>query len=296
MAFKNVKKLPDFTGVAADALATADVPEQGEYFSNMLRCLDSSGAEVSVANMKADITNLRGLINGETIIDASAEFLLKLQNYYYAAQSASGDVNAVGQLPLNYARNFYKSSIEGDVFGLGMGDIDSFNLEVNCGAAAATATHISKIENRGERSEMSSGIGQHVRVQKFPQNFGSTGEQEITDLPREPNVGVLAYHISYDDATTDLDEVTLIINSSELIKVTKQDIITLQEKSGRTPQFDAGGNSIFTLDFALSNDLTGYLDMSGVADLRIRTKWSNAAPANYTIYREAVFGLNPNRK
>lgn len=296
MAFKNIKKLPDFTGIAANALATADVPEQGEYFDNILRCLDSGGAEVSVANMKADITNLRALINGETIIDASAEVLLKLQNYYYAANNAAGDVNAVGQLPLMYARNFYKSSLEGDVFGLGMGDIDSFNLEINCGAAAATANHISKIENRGVRSEISAPIGQHVRLQKFPQNFSTTGEQEITDLPREPNVGVLAYHIFYDDATTELLDVTLIINSSELIKVTKQDIITLQEKSGRTPQFDAAGNSIFTLDFALSNDLTGYLDMRGVADLRIRTNWGTAAPANYTVYREAVFGLSPNRK
>lgn len=295
MAFKNVKKLPDFTGIAANALATADVPEQGEYFDNLLRCLDSTGAEVSVANMKADITNLRALINGETIIDAPAEVLLMLQNYYYAAQNSGGDVNAAGQLPLLYSRNFYKNSIEGDVFGLGMGDVNSFNLEVTCGASVATAAHISKIENRGVRSEVSAPIGQHVRLQKFPQNFASTGFEEITDLPREPNVGVLAYHIFYDDSTTDLDEVTLIVNSSELIKLTKQDVITLAEKSGRTPQFDAAGNSIFTIDFALSNDLTGYLDQRGIQDLRIRTDWSTAAPGNYTIYREAVFGLNPNR-
>lgn len=293
--FKNVKKLPDFTGIAASALATANVPESGEYFDNLLRCLDSTGAEVSVANMKADITNLRAMINGETIIDASAEVLLMLQNYYYAAQNAAGDVNAAGQLPLMYSRGFYSTEQEGNVFGLGMANVDSFSLEVTCGASVATAGHISKIENRGVRTETSVNIGQHVRLQKFPQNFGSTGEEEVTDLPTEPNVGTLAYHIFYDDSTTDLEEVTLIVNSSELIKVTKQDVITMQEKSGRTPQFDAAGNSIFSIDFALSNDLTGYLDHRGIQDLRIRTKWGTAAPGNYTIYREGVFGLNPNR-
>lgn len=295
MAFKNVKKLPDFTGIAANALATSVVPTSGVYYDLLLRCLDGTAA-VSVANMKDDVSNLRALLNGETIIDASGEFLLMLQNYYYGKNAASGDVNTAGQLPLMFAKDFYVSPIEGDVFGLGMSDIDSFTLEIDCGASVATSAHIDKVEVRGNRTEISSPLGQHVRIQKFPQNFGSTGEEEVTDLPREPNVGVLAYHIFYDDNTTDLDEVTVIRNSSDLITVTKDDNNTLQEKAGRTPQYNASGNSVFTIDFALSNDLNGYFDMRGVNDLRLNLTWSTAAPTNYTIYREAIFGLNPNRR
>lgn len=295
MSFKNVKKLPDFTGIAANALATANIPASGIYYNLLCNVQDSAGAAISVANMKADITNLQALINGETIIDASAELLLMLQNYYYGRNAASGDVNTAGQLPLSFAREFYSSTIESDVFGLGMNDVDSFTLEYDCGASVATAAHMSKSEVRGQRAEINANLGQHVRLQKFPQSFASTGEEEITDLPREPNVGVLAYHIFYDDSTTDLDAVTVIRNSSELIKVTKEDNNTLAEKSGRTPQFDAAGNSVFTIDFALSNDLTGFFDMKGVQDLRLKLDWSTAAPGNYTVYREAVFGLNPNR-
>ena len=296
MAFKNIKKLPDATGIAASALATSVVPSQGIYYDLLIGVLDSAGAAVSVANMKADITNLRALIDGETIIDAPAEVLLMLQNYYYAKASATGDQNTAGQLPLFFARDFYSSQIEADVFGLGQGNVDSFTLELTCGASVATAAHMSKAEVRGHRTEVSAPLGQHVRLQKFPQNFGSTGEEEITDLPREPNVGVLAYHIFYDDSTTDLLDVTVIRNSSELIKVRKEDNNTIQEKAGRTPQYNAAGNSIFTIDFALSNDLSGYFDMKGVEDLRLKLNWATAAPANYTVYREAVFGLNPQRR
>lgn len=296
MSFKNIKKLPDFTGLNADSLATAVIPASGTYYDNLLRVLDQTGAAVSVANMKTNIKNLRALLNGETIIDASAEVLLMLQNYYYGNQDATGDVNAAGQLPLMYAKEYYRSALEGDVFGLGMSGVDSFTLEIEGNSDVGTTNgHTHKIENRGRRIEQSDPLGQHVRLQKFPQNFSETGEEDITDLPREPNVGVLAYHIFYDDNTTELDEVILVRNSSELIKVTKEDMITVQQKAGRTPQFDASGNSIFTIDFALSNDLNGYFDMKGVTDLRLRPKWSGAAPGNYTVYREAVFGLNPSR-
>lgn len=294
MAFKNVKKLPDFTGIGANQLATSVVPASGKYFDLLLRPLDSATA-VSVTNMIADITNLRALINGETIIDAPAEVLLMLQNYYYGKNSSTGDVNTAGQLPLFFSKDFYRDAAQGDTLGLGMQDVDSFTLEADCGALVGTAAHVDKIEVRGNRIEIPSPISQHVRIQKFPQDFGSTGEEEITDLPREPNVGVLAYHIFYDDNTTDLTDVTVIRNSSELIKVTAEDNNTLLEKAGRTPQFNASGNSIFTIDFALSNDLNGFFDMRGVQDLRLRLNWATAAPSNYTVYREAVFGLNPNR-
>jgi hypothetical protein len=290
MAFKNVQKLPNFTGISPTALSTSVVPSSGIYFDLLLRVLASDGSAVSVANMKSDVKLLRALIDGQTIVEAPAELLLMLQNYYYGKDSATGDLNSDGQLPLFFSRDYLRQADQAAAFALGTRGIDQFTLEIECGADVNTAAHTSKIEVRGNKiSNEDAAVGAHVRLQRFPQNFASTGLDEITDLPKEPNVATVAYHIFYDDSTTDLLDVKMIANASDQITLDEASNNTILEKAGRTVQKNASGNSIFTIEFGQYNTAGSNFNQAGIQDLRLQLNWATAAPGNYTIYREAIF-------
>jgi hypothetical protein len=60
----------------------------------------------------------------------------------------------------------------------------------------------------------------------------------------------------------------------------------LLEKSGRTVQ-----SGYYHIAFDLMNDLTSFLSMAGIQDFRQVITWKTAAPDNFNIYAEEIFGL-----
>jgi hypothetical protein len=59
------------------------------------------------------------------------------------------------------------------------------------------------------------------------------------------------------------------------------------ERSGRNPQ-----TGYYHVAFDKNNDLTSFLPMKGVQDFRQVINWTSAAPGNFNIYAEEIFGLN----
>lgn len=284
MSVRQMKKYANMSGVATGALATMDMPVGGTHYAYFLRCLNSSDAEVTVAQMKSELDEIRVLIDGETAMDVTSTFLLELQQYYYASRDAA---NVDGIIPIYWSRDFLPSvigsnvaALQGDVFALGNRNINNITIEVKCG----TLTNIAKIEVFAQRVDAPTDLGQFVRVQKYPQNYGTTGTNVVDNIPAEPRTAHLAYHVKH--ATGVLDDALLIVNGTDRLRLPASLNQVISEKSGRDPQ-----SGITTVAFDLQNNLGGFLPMAGVQDLRLELAWSSAAPNNFDIFREAIFNF-----
>ena len=287
MPFRKVEKLANIGGtIAPSAVLTSELPKAGTYMGLLLSCLDG-GVDETVAQIIVEMTNIRVSVNGVDIVDASSATLFSLYSYYHGGRNAS---ELAGLLPIRFARDHLPNA-QAEVFGLGMRGVNSFTLEVTMGG---TVDDVDQIQIRSEKRDIDQPVGQHVRLEKFPRSFASTGVQEVTDIPIEANAGTLAFHIEFDGSgstATTLTEVIVIANGTEVLKLPETTAQYLAEKAGREWQLDTTANALFSVDFSLFDDLSGFLSHDGLTDLRLQLKWGGAAPDTFTVIREGVFGL-----
>jgi hypothetical protein len=274
-------KQANVTGITASAVATAKIPTTGTHYGLYLRCLAAGGTDVTAANIKTAIGNIVIRLNGEQIMEATATFFLDLQKFYGDQHSAG---NVTGILPIFFAPSYLPSFAERSVYALGTANVQTFTVDMNILSTANMAT----IDVYSEISPEVRNVGQHIRIKKFPQNFSTTGDQEISTLPLEgASVGYKALHIeagsgpgSFVRATVKLanyaifDQVPVSLNN------------VLLQRSGRKEQ-----SGYFHISFDRNNDLTSFLPMAGVQDFRIVINWVTTAPGNFNIYAEQIHGL-----
>lgn len=287
--FRQVRQFAPLTGVGVGALATQEIPTGGTHYAYILRLLTSGGALITAAQVKADVDLLEILVDGQTFISATGEVLLALTDYYY--KSKEGYVAVAGQIVIPLSRDYLNQNVEGDVFAWGTGDINTITLQVSFDSSSITT---SSVQIYVEKTDEARVLGQHVRLQRFPQNSSSTGEKSIGDIPKEPGTNVFAFHILYDDNTTTLGSFILTVGANDVLQLTSDLMNALYSKAGRYVYTNASANSIYPVDFHLVNDLRGGLPMSDkegntIKDMRLRPTFSVAGPGNYVVYRESVF-------
>jgi hypothetical protein len=287
MAYRTLVKLADIGGtISANALLTSELPKSGTYTGLVLNCLDG-GVNETIANIIAEIDNIRLALNGTDLIDETPETLISLQSYYYGGLNAA---EIAGILPLRFSQDYMPNNVAAEVFSLGMENISSAILEVEM---AGTVSNVDQISIYAEKRDVRAPLGQHVRLKSFPRSFASTGTMEITDLPLEQNAATKAFHIEYDaSGSCVLDEARIIVNDTEKVRLTPAIMQYLVEKAGRESQLDSTANAMFHIPFDLVNDLTGYLAHGGVSDLRIQLDWSGAAPGTFKVIRESIHGFS----
>lgn len=278
--YKQIIKQPNIRGIAAGAIATGEIPTVGTHYATYLRCLSAAGVALTAAQIKADVGDIIVRINGQQIIEASATFLLDLQKYY-GDQIGAGNVDGI--IPIVWSRPHLATDQERSIFALGMNGISSFTIDVKVTAVAV----LSSIEVLSEVTPEVRGLGQHIRISRFPQSFATTGLQEVTTLPKEgPDVGYLGLHIPYSAGS--ISKVTVKLGGLNIFEDVDPNLAkVLLQKQLRNPQ-----TGYFHVDFARSNDLGGFIPMAGVQDFRQQITWITAAPGNYNIYTERIFGLN----
>lgn len=287
MPYRGIEQLADIGGtIAANATLTSELPKVGSYAGLTLNCRDG-GVEETIANIIAEVDNVRLALNGTDILDESAATLVSLYSYYHGGLNAA---EIAGVLPIRFAQDYMQNNAFAETFNLGMDGIQSHILEVTM---AGTVANVDQMRIFAEKRDIKSPLGQHVRVKSFPRSFGSTGTQEITDLPLEQLAATKAFHIEYDaSGSVAIDEVRVVVNNTEKIRLTPALMQYYVEKSGRESQHDSTANSLFHIPFDLVNDVTGYLAHNGVSDLRIQIDWSGAAPGTFKIIREAIHGFS----
>lgn len=293
MAFHLVEKFADLSPVAASGVATAELPNGGTYHCFYLQCLDG-GSNVSVANIKADITNIRLTLNGVNYVEMSANLAFDLYDMFHEGDGAT---LPAGVLPIVLSPMALKEAGAMETFGYGMGGNPVLQLEISFGASIGTAGHIDQVQVYAERVAETRPLGLHQRVTKFERNFASSGTQEISDLPREggDKTATTGFYLTYDGSSAVIKDIEVIANNQTVIKLTPALAQTLVEKAGRKWTVSGAADDVFPIPFDLFNNTQGFLPHKGLNDLRLKVEWS-AAPNSYTIHRTSVWGIGePNR-
>jgi len=280
-------KQGNLNGVAVGT-ATGRISPTFSLLGVKLRFLTAGGVELTRAQIIADISNIRLLVDGEIFVDTDVTFLLDRQKYY---GDFAGDGNVNGIVPINFVRRDMSSYQERAVYALGMGlnpktgkPVSSVTLEVD----VIGVVQVSSVEVYAEFEESVRNLGQHVKLKKFTYSFATTGDQEIDSLPKfGADSGYMALFIRKPGAST-ITKVNVAVNGDNLDQSIPLNVKTVQlAERNRTIQ-----SGYDTLDFARQDDLGAFLPMAGVTDFRFVITWATAAPNAFPIFGEVLQGLN----
>lgn len=291
MAYRFTRQFSNFTGIASGATVTQNLPAYGTYYHVILTPLTAGGALLTDVQVAADISRLRVLAEGNELCNISGRDLIIYNNALnggYANGSAF-----VGDLRIPFVKPNWPTDTQQTVVGIGTQDIQSLTVEVTFGGGALTTA---SLQLRAELDDTIAPLGQHLRLTTLPQNFTASGLQDISTLPDESNVAVLAYHLVHSNAAIVMNDVTLFVNGNERTRARRSNLISQALDNRKSPQAPAVGSGagitaidFLTLDFNPSNDMLTNFPLAAVQEQRLQINWS-AAPGNFSIIREAVFG------
>ena len=292
MPFRPWEQYSDVASVAASGIGTMDLPVAGTYYSLALQCLDG-GAAVSVANIKDNITNVKLSLDGVNVLEADAHFLYDLADQQYSHNNVF--TPQAGILPIFLTPDHLTNRVQGSALGWGMQGINSFQAELTFSANVGAVGHTDQVKVFVERSPITRPLGEYRRITKLARSFASTGQQEITDLPREggSRVATTAWHVQFDGSGgATLDNFEVLLNSQSVIANLPAAVHQHRAaKAGRKWLVSAAAKDLFSVPFDDSNDLNGYMSHGDVDDLRFRLTWGTAAPGAYSLYRESYHNI-----
>jgi len=275
--FTFLKKEPDMQGIAAGQKATGRIWTRQNLYGIWLRCVTSGGVELTRAQILNDISDIIVRINGKTVIDCDADFLLDLQKYYGDSQVAG---NIDGSIYIPFARRHLPSFEERAVYAIGAKGVNDISIEAKIDAVA----QLSKIEVWGEfDSAAPREIGKHVQIVRHNRTFAATGIQQITDLPfsDEKLEGYFAKHFRFSSAT--VEYATVKRNGVELFyQIAPKMMQAFLNMGDRSPQ-----SGYFHLDYCRNNSRFSFLP-GQAQSMQLDVKWATAAPSNYVIFAETI--------
>jgi hypothetical protein len=269
---------PDVIGVAVGQ-ANAKILTRANVHKVLLRCLTAAGAELTRAQMIADVGDIVVKLDGEAIWNGcDVTFLLDRQKYL-------GDIamggNVDGIIPLDFTRQLLATASERKVTALGLNNVGSFTIDINVIGVA----QLSKIEVYSViDGDPIRNLGQHVRIDRLSRNFAATGVQELTDLPFQDSraIAYLAEHIKYSAGA--VSKVRVRRNGVDVYDQLPLNVnAVMLNNAQRTRQ--AG---YFHIEFDAERDLYCALPMPAQS-LYHEITWITAAPNAYSVYIERLF-------
>ncbi len=285
----NVPAIPPFfhrtyagaQGVASNQTAIVSVPASGRHYESRLEFKTSAGAYLTKAQIISEVTEIRVKLNGQDIIQATPTFLFDLQEYY---GSHKGSTVVDGVLLIDWARRHLNLPLESKQYALGMENVQTFTIEIQCG----TLANLDKIDFVGTVTNERSPLGPHVRILKLSREFSGTGEVVDSNLPVVADQGLIAAHIS--DGVGTISYATLNVGDVMVLdRLSTKSMESILKHNERTPQ-----TGYYHIDFGVRNEALGFLPMAPndvlIKDFRLTTNWT-VAPTNYDIYLERVYGL-----
>lgn len=278
-ALTKVLKEPNFQGIAANSLASARVFNRGNIVNLYLRCLTGAGAELTRAQILADVSNIRVKLDGVQVVSVDARFLLDRQKYL---GDSIGDGNQDGIIRIPFELPHIPFPQGRRASAMGTADLDTISVEVDVIGVAQLAT----IELYTEMDkEANKPLGDHVRLEKYNRNFSSTGDFEISDLPyKDRNLkGYLAAHIYTTagvlasvevkkDGEIVLDQVPMELNKVQNAYAKRTDQTNYQH-----------------IDFGRGMGLDSFLATKGATSLLWVTNWSTSPAGNFSIFLERIY-------
>lgn len=267
---RRIKLLPTPQGIGAGQTATLSLPLGSTYHQLDLRLkahVSGTPVDVAAADWGDFIDDIRLLVDGNSKIEATAEYLVNRAQYY-------GETLTAGVLPIFLGMPWARTMGGEDqtAYGTAAG-MASFTLEVDF----KPGVNIGLFKVYAIQSAATQ-FGAHVAIQRFARSFSSIGVDEVADIPKG------AYFISeidIDDANIDDIDVEadgrIIFETDQAIRDQRHSI------AGRVPQ-----TGFTHLDFMAENRVGEVFPMV-LRDFRLKLDFTTA-PGSYDIYVTSIRG------
>ncbi len=240
-----------------------------------------TGSATSIANIKTGIGDIVPRFNGKAFHEVDATFLLDLQRYYKDGVVAGGNTNVAGWVVIPFVRNDLPIAANRMATSVGVQGINSITVDIQ----VAAVTNIDNVEIYSVTDDGAPRpMGVTRRFSKHNHNFGTTGEDQIPDLPFQTGevFGWLAAHVKY--ATGTLDKFSFKVDEKEKFRdVAPGALQLLLQENQRAPQ-----SGYLHIDFGKDRDPLSYLEMPA-KEVLLKNTWSSAAPDDYNVYLERLF-------
>jgi hypothetical protein len=209
-------------------------------------------------------------------LEASATQAIALANFY-TGDSAVPSTGA-GIIPIFYARPWMADLANQDAPAYGMAGIDSFTIEVTfTGSVTITTATLTNLTITGEP------LGDHVVLLPLSRSFGSTGIEDVVDIPRNPSFQLMALHIQTTTSNfASSSAFELLADGSRVLFA--DTLVNLNQRYLSQGVKRAVQTGFAHLDFCYRNRMIDALPLS-MGDLRLRLNWGSA-PSGYTILME----------
>jgi len=176
--------------LASNQVATLQIPVYGKIYSLPLQFLLSTGAVASVAQIVAQIANIRLTINGKDIVNCSPQKLFEVYSVFGTyVQNPAG---TAGVVELNVGRLIFDNPVVRDAFGFGTANVANIQVQVTAGTIPAAPNDIVSVQAFSSRTAETENLGIHCKLMNYPQSFNATGDHTVDTLPRDPDSAYLA--------------------------------------------------------------------------------------------------------
>lgn len=272
----NVITLPDVSTVGVGKRVTIKCPIGWKYSDIML---EPSNLQLS------EMKNIKVNVNGKTIQEFPDGTYLDNINQYYQRGSFAN----LGFLPIFFERpelRAFGTYDQHDILGLGTADLDTLTVTVEI-ASSTTSTNAPDLAAHATVTA-NEPMGLVTKVIPFFQSYAGSGQQEISDLPRE-GARFAAIHL----VKSDVDDLELEVNKNKVRDYTKPLAEATQKKYDRAPQSSWATH----MDFILRGGLEGAIateDADGneiVYDFRIRQTIGSSGDETVMVEYIAPLGV-----
>lgn len=261
-----MRKLPAANVVAAGGTSTFQVPLGPTYRSYELRPT-IAGVGATEAQMAAQISKVRMLINGIARIDVSAANLIKDCHNYY------GYTIDDGVLPILLSRPYARTMVGEENLCIGTANVDTLTIEVDLIVGAT----IDGLSLQSVYTPESRDLGAMIQILTNTVTTAAAGQVEVSSLPRS-NGHLIAMHFN-GAIVTALDVELDSVNHFDADLVT---LAAVQKRTGRVPQ--ASTNHIEATFLDRFDDVW---PLQNVQDFRVKMTASGAGSVE--IVTETLF-------
>ena len=269
--------------VSTGKLVTLNIPAFDTIYQLGLT-FTNSGAAATLANIVSSVSTITLLVNGEQIVNLSADALSKV----WASLGPQVGLSAlVNSLPLLLPNLLYKLPQAEDAFAIGCEKytqntpVSNIQIQIQFG----TVTGITDVQAYSERANRGAGSNVTVAICKllsYFQGFTTTGTSEVDTLPRDSNMGRL-FTLAIPDATGVISSGESLVNNDPVIQnVDKATDDMIVAERGFAPV-----SGVFNYSFTDGGTMD-LLSMQGVTDMRFKTTFSTACTAGYTLIDATV--------
>ncbi len=284
--------------VATGAKTQHDLLQPGRLFALKLE-FTVAGAPLTDLQLANDVELIRVIANGQEIHSISGQDLIIYMNRQHGAYAPGNNLFMVpaggnGVLWIPFSQPQYRDYVEQNALSIGTQKLKSLTLEVTFKGGGITADSCAV---NIFSDDAIAPLGQYFSFTTFPTNC-VTGVNDIQNLPKEDDVGVLQYMIiNSNQGGVKLTRFDLLLGSQSKQQMTANTAVAREaylKKSAQVPCAGSGAalNNLDAnfLEFNPSNDLLSWLPLKGQNDQRIRLTYTGA-PGLVGIVRAAIRGL-----